>query len=84
MDITEKNSDEVVGLYINGEVYFADTAKEKVKECVNIAEAQVGFVTRSVFKFMAYFDLSPRWEEYANYPTLFTKSEYKDFCARNP
>lgn len=80
IDITEQDHNEVVAIGVGTEIYFADAAIERAKEVgsVNL------IVPRSTFKLMAYLDDSPKWMEYACYPTLFTMQEYNEYCAKNP
>ncbi len=73
------DNDDIVALYIKGGIYFGQYAIDKAKE---IGEVD-GIIRRAIFKFMAELDLDPKWEEYANYPTLFTLSELNKFCERD-
>ncbi len=74
IDMTDKDFDEIVALLIGSDIYFGQLAIDKAKE-----KGQVdGIIKRCVFKFMADMDLDPRWEDYANSPTLFTISQYNE------
>lgn len=68
-------NDDVVALYINGNIYLGPTA---VKEALKHGTVD-GYILRHVFKFMAEMDLHPKWAEYAEYPTLFTITEYNNW-----
>lgn len=80
IDITDSDRDEIVALYINGDIYLGMGAIDKA-----IAIGKVdGVIGRHIFKFMAQFDLDPKWVEYSKYPTLFTMTQLDEFCAEHP
>lgn len=68
-------NDEVVALYINGDIYLGPAA---IKEALKHRRVD-GYILRHVFKFMAEMDLDPKWSEYAEYPALFTITEYNEW-----
>lgn len=68
----DKDHDDIVALYINGEIYLGQAAIDKAREHGEVN----GVIKRAIFKFMAMFDLDPKWEAYSQYPTLFTMTEY--------
>lgn len=80
MNFTDQDSDEIVALYINDVIYLGQAAIDKVHEVGKVD----GIIKRAIFKFMAEFDLDPKWEEYANYPTLFTLTEYNAWARGEP
>lgn len=75
LDIKEQDYDEVVALCINNEIYFGQSALHRAKENKSVD----GLILRANFKFMSEFDLSPKWAEYVEYPTLFKLSEYNEW-----
>ena len=75
LNITSQDHDEVVALCVDGDIYFGEYAKDKAKATGTVE----GIIPRSVFKLVAHLDYHPKWDEYAEYPTLFTISEYNEW-----
>lgn len=78
--MNDQDENEIVALYINDTIYLGQTAIEKAKEAGTVD----GIIRRTIFKFMAEFDLDPKWAEYATYPTLFTMTEYNNWTRHEP
>jgi hypothetical protein len=74
-NITEQDHDDVVALYINGDICLGPYAVEQARNHGKVD----GYILRHVFKLMAEMDLNPKWAEYAEYPTLFTITEYNNW-----
>jgi hypothetical protein len=68
-------NDDVVALLIGKNIYLGQLARDKAKEHGTVD----GIIKRTIFKFMAELDLDPRWQNYANTPTLFTITEYNNW-----
>lgn len=71
----DTENDDVVALYIQGDIYFGELAVNKAIEVGYVD----GFMVRPIFQFMASMDLDPRWNDYANSRTLFTVGELNKF-----
>jgi hypothetical protein len=80
MQLTEQDSDEIVAIQFGSDIYFGQQAIDKAIELKDFTCLH----SRWVFKFMAEMDLSPKWEEYANYPTIFKLSWYKRYASGEP
>lgn len=76
MDITKQDHDEIVALWINDVVYFDQQAIDKAKEHGKVDR----IIPRSLFKLVSELDNHPKWIEYSKYPTLFTITEYNEWC----
>jgi hypothetical protein len=75
LDITTEDDDQIVALYIKGEIYLGEGAIAKAKEVGTVDR----IIPRSFFKFLKHFDDNIKWREYSGYLTLFTISEYNEF-----
>lgn len=64
--------DDIVALYINGEIYLGLGAIDKAIEIGKVD----GVIKREIFNFMAEFDLDKRWKDYSKYPTILTWDEF--------
>lgn len=73
-------NDDVVALYISGDIYIGPAAVKKALEHGTVD----GYILRHIFKFMVEMDLDPRWAEYAEYPTLFTMTDYNAWTRGEP
>lgn len=80
MLFSDQDDDEIVALYINDTIYLGQTAIDKAKESGTVE----GIIKRTIFKFMAEFDLDPKWAQYAAYPTLFTMTDYNAWTRGDP
>ena len=76
LTLSKEDYDEVVALIIQGEIYLAQGAIAKVNEVREVD----GIIPRAMFKAIDHLDCNPKWREYASYPTLFTISEYNEWC----
>ena len=74
-DITTEDMEDIIAIQFGADVYFGTKAIDRVKEL----GAFTNLHPRSTFKFMAMFDLHPKWAEYATYPTIFTMKQYREF-----
>lgn len=77
---TEQDYDEIVAIQFGNDIYFGQQAIDKARSCNDLTR----IYSRWIFKFMAEMDLSPRWEDYANSPTLFTMTEYNAWTRNEP
>lgn len=80
MNITKQDMEEIVAIQFGNDIYFAQTALDKAIELQDFT----CLYPRATFKFMAEMDLSPKWAEYAEYPTIFDLKEYKEYCEKHP
>jgi hypothetical protein len=80
-DITQEDMEDIVAIQFGMDVYFGMKAVDKAIEYGTFTNLH----PRSTFKFMAMFDLGPKWAEYATYPTIFTMKQFKEFelCLKN-
>jgi len=76
INITDKDMDEIIAIQFGDDIYFGKTAVDKA---IYLQDFQKIY-SRAIFKFLFEIDLNPKWAEYAEYPTLFTLSEYNNFC----
>jgi len=79
IDLLPSDFDEIVAIQIKNDIYFGETAINKTIALQDFTR----LFSRAVFKFMAIMDLGPQWDEFANSPTLFTITEYKNFESNN-
>lgn len=80
MNITQQDMEEIIAIQFGDGIYFAQAALDKVRELQDYTCLH----PRATFKFMAEMDLSPKWEEYAGYPTIFDLKEYRKYCEEHP
>lgn len=80
MNLTEQDSDEIVAIQFGNDIYFGQQAVDKAIELKDFTKLHSCWV----FKFMAEMDLSPKWAEYATYPTLFKISWYERYARGEP
>jgi hypothetical protein len=80
-NITQEDMEDIIAIQFGTDVYFGMKAVDRAIELGTFTNLH----PRSTFKFMAMLDLSPKWAEYAAYPTIFTMKQFKDFesCLKN-
>jgi hypothetical protein len=74
-EITQEDMEDIIAIQFGDDIYFGQKAVDKAIELQDFTNLH----PRSTFKFMAELDLSPKWAEYAAYPTIFTMKEYRGF-----
>lgn len=77
--MTEEDHDEIVAIQFGNNIYFGQQAIDKARELGGFTQ----LLSRWIFKFMANMDLSPRWAEYAGYPTIFKITKYKEYIEKH-
>lgn len=77
-NITDQDEDEFIAIQIGSDIYFGQAAIDK---CIEM-QGYNCLHPRSTFKLMAELDLDPKWDEYAEYPTIFKLSEVDKFYSQ--
>ena len=75
MNITDQDHDEIIAIQFGNDIYLAQTAINKAIELQDFT----CIYSRAMFKLMSIMDLDPRWGMYADAPTIFTMTEYREF-----
>ena len=75
MNITDQDHEEIVAIQFGQDILFGMSAVDEVRRTQNYTQ----LIPRSTFKFMAEIELDPRWAEYAEYPTIFSLKQLREW-----